>query len=206
MSKLHPICIIGAGGHGRVLAAQMRSHGWTDICFADSALFGSDPLIRFANIEDCSENIVIVAIGDNQTRKALHDKAVDLGFSVKNFIANENTWFGRSLGSGSMVFEGAIVTNDVVIGNSTIVNSGAIIEHDCVIGDYCHIAPGAVVSGGCFVGNNVLIGANATILPGLTIVDNVIIGAGAVVTSSIMHEGVFVGVPAKQYPIDAKGL
>jgi len=197
------VCLFGAGGHGRVVAAIARRI-WprTRLCFGDKHRpLGTivDKLsIRYSELEDISDYAIIATIGNTVARKACIEHAAQLNIPFATLIANPDTYFAKAPGAGSMVLSAVIVNPGAQIGKGVILNSGAIVEHDCVIGDYCHLAPGSVVLGDCTLGNEVWLGANATILQGLSITDNVTIGAGSVVTSDITKTGTYVGQPARK--------
>ncbi len=77
------------------------------------------------------------------------------------------------LEDGVQVFPHAYVGSEVSLGFGTIVNTGAIVSHDCAVGKYANIAPGAMLAGGVKVGDATLIGM------GVTVNLNVRIGRGA---------------------------
>lgn len=197
------VCLFGAGGHGRVVAAIAQKI-WprARLCFGDQ----QRPLgtaigtfsIRFSKLEDITDHAMIATIGNTAARKACMQRAAQLGIPFATLIANPDTYFTKAPGAGSMVLSAVVVNPGAQIGRGVILNSGAIVEHDCVIGDYCHLAPGSVVLGDCTLGNEVWLGANATILQGLSITDNVTIGAGSVVTANITETGTYVGQPARK--------
>ena len=197
------VCLFGAGGHGRVVAAIAQKI-WprTQLCFGDQKLpIGTSVgtlSVQFSKLEDITDHAVIATIGNTAARKTCMLRADELNTPFATLIANPDTYFAESPGDGSMVLSTVIVNPGAQIGRGVILNSGAIVEHDCMIGDYCHLAPGSVVLGDCTLGNEVWLGANATILQGLSITDNVTIGAGSVVTANITETGTYVGQPARK--------
>lgn len=197
-----PICLFGAGGHGRGIAAQItRVRGLAPV-FADELLpVGTDlagTYVMFSSLEAIGNHPLIVTVGSNDRRRDIQERAVQLGLALTEFVADESRFFGHSLGPGSVVLAGAIVNSETMIAEGVIINSGAIVEHGCCIGAYSHIAPGAVLAGEVDVGRGVWVGANATVLQGLRICSGVMIGAGAVVTRTISEPGVYIGQPARR--------
>lgn len=198
------IVLYGAGGHGRVVAAQMKAAGAHHICFIDqSAALGSSIdgiFVDYNQVADTPQNAaILVTIGDNLQRKALLKDVDDLPRTVASFIcplAICHTLL--PIGAGTQVLSGAVLNPGSRIGTGVIINSSAVIEHDCTIGDFCHISPNATLAGGVLLGNGVWVGAGATILPSIQIAPWTIIGAGAVVTRNIEAAGTYVGVPAKR--------
>lgn len=197
-----PICLYGAGGHGRSIAAQLLRVTGREPVFADEKLpIGTaigGTTVRFAGIEDIGEHPLIVTLGNAASRRAMQERARTLGFKLTSLVVDAERYFGHPPGPGSVVLCGAIVNGAAEIAEGVIVNTGAIVEHGCRIGAYSHIAPGAVLAGEVQIGEEVWIGANATVLQGLSICAGVTIGAGAVVTRSIGAPGTYIGQPARR--------
>lgn len=195
------VIIIGAGGHGKVIADIVRKNGDILVGFLDDAyleeteFYGSKIYGKIEKYKEFADCQFIVAIGNNTIRKkvatmldcqwytAIHPSS-QISDSVK-------------VGEGTCVMANAVINADTVIGNHAIINTGSVIEHDCKIGDFCHISPSATVCGVTTIGKNVWIGAGATIKNVLTICDNVTVGMGAIVINDINESGIYVGVPAK---------
>ncbi len=200
--------IIGAGGHGKVIAdAAMCQGNWDEIFFIDdrypslSSVMGIEVVAQTNNIKQfCDENSeVIVAIGDNQIRQRLQENALSQGFSVASVI-HPRAVIAQSakIEAGSVVFAGAIINSEATVGKGVIINTGAIIEHDCVVGDWTHICPKVGCAGGVQVGAHVWIGIGANVIQNVKIGDYAKIGAGSVVLKTVDSHQQVVGVPAKE--------
>lgn len=154
------IAVLGAGGHGQVIASVLSLDPNIEYKFFDDRLDYPD------FTEFIKENIpFIVAIGDNEDRYQV--------FNIVSRTHEPQTVYhpsvmlpfgGFDVGDGSFINAGVIINTGVKIGDNVIVNTGAIIEHHCVIRNHVHIAPGAVLCGGVEVGEGALIGANSTVL------------------------------------------
>ena len=197
------ICLFGAGGHGRVVASQIKMR-WpqSSLCFADEQMAcGTDVAgvsVSFNTPDKAVGWSIIVTIGDNKIRASRQQQAEEAAISMATFIADEDRYFTAPPGKGSMVLSGAIVTSDASIGKGVIVNNGAIIEHDSVIGDFCHLAPGSILAGGSVLGAHVFVGAGAQIVNQAQVADGTIIGAGSCVIKNIDEPGIYVGSPARR--------
>lgn len=102
-----------------------------------------------------------------------------------------------TVGSGSIVQEGAVMGPNVAVGEQCIVCFGTIIAHDSSIGDCCFLAPGVVINGRVRVLNGAFISAGAVILPNVTIGEWSIVGAGSVVTDDVPSHCTVFGSPAR---------
>lgn len=206
MQAQHPsrLVILGAGGHGRVVADAALAQGtWSQVLATDrdpqrcqGELLPGVPLLVLRDAE-ASGAPVHVAIGNAQAREK---ETAALGArplaSVVHPQASVSPY--AVLGAGCFVAAQAVVAPAAQLGLSVIVNHGAVVDHDVHVGDFSHLAPLCSLGGGVRVGRRVLVGTGARVLPGLAIADDVVIGAGAVVQGPISEPGVYVGVPARR--------
>ncbi|ABI47668.1 acetyltransferase [Synechococcus sp. CC9311] len=199
-SSKHNLCLFGAGGHGRVLAAQIERFLHASVVFCDRSLYGQSVAgihVLYKEAADIDSERICISIGDNSLREELHNLL--LPKISPPIIINSDYNFAASIGAGSQILAGSVINTMSVIGSSVIVNTNAVVEHDCTVGDFCHIAPGALLGGGVSLGSSVFVGTGAVILPGLHVQSGTIIGAGSVVTKDILDPGIWVGSPARPH-------
>lgn len=196
---LKKLIIIGASGHGKVIADIAVKNGYEDIVFLDDD----------DNVKECAGFPVI---GKTCEAKEMDgDKIVAIGNPIiREKIQNEisgvitlihpDAIISRrvEIGEGSVIMAGAVINSDTVIGRGCIINTGASVDHDGVIKDFVHISVGAHVAGTAHISEKTWIGAGAIILNNISICGNTMIGAGAVVTKNVLERGTYVGVPAKK--------
>ncbi|MBI1747546.1 MAG: acetyltransferase [Acidobacteria bacterium] len=212
----YPILIVGAGGHGLEVFSYIRAladHGQpqpifgfvdenkTAGCFETTMILGGfEALAGYVPPRADGIFYYITAVGNNQARMKLVKKMETL--SKRNLIpwtlCHPQATIGLdvSIGEGSCVAPGCIITTRVRIGKHCILNVNASVSHDAVVGDYVNLNPGAVVCGNVQIGKGCFIGAGATIIDKVAIGDGTIIGAGAVVTNNLPAHVTAVGVPA----------
>ena len=192
------LIIIGASGHGKVIADIAVKNGYEDIVFLDDnedikecAGFPVLGKTYEAVQMDCDK---VVSIGDVKIREK-----ISKNIKVVTLIHPDSVISRRvELGEGTVVMAGAVINSDVKIGKGCIINTGASVDHDCVIGDYCHVSVGAHVAGTCIIGDKAWIGAGVTISNNVNICSECMIGAGTVVIKDIDEVGTYVGCPAKR--------
>lgn len=199
------LLIVGAGGHGRVVAdAALDLQHWTNINATDAdaskcvgELLSGVPLLGGEQLQMDGSVVVHIAIGNNYFREkeSIHWGRANL---VKIVHAHSRVSKFSTVESGCFVAAGAIVAAATKLGFGVIVNHAAVIDHDSIVDEFTHIAPHATLGGGVHIGKRVLIGSGAVILPGCKICDDVTIGAGAVVRHDIQAPGVYVGVPVRK--------
>lgn len=211
---MEKLIIIGAGGHARSCADILIQNNEYDIVgCVDRSYNGSDRaflnigthLIPVVGNDDMLEELfrkgirrVFIALGNNNVRRKLYEKTVDIGFSPINIISKYSVISPTAkLGNGICVMAGAVINVNTVIGNDCIINTNCSLDHDCIVGAHCHIAPGTAVSGTVCIGNNVQLGTGTSVIDGLTIGDGAFIGAGSVVVKDIPENVLAYGVPAR---------
>ena len=199
------LLIIGAGGHGRVIAdVAARVGTYQKIAFLDDGipqrplhypcLGKSGDAQQFLEAYD-----LIVAIGNAHVRKRIMARLSALGASFATVVAPEAVVSKDvRLGEGTVVMPGAIINTGAEIGTGVIINTAASVDHDCVVGDFCHVSVGARLCGTVSVGADSWIGAGATVINNIQICGGCMIGAGAVVVKDILEEGTYLGVPARR--------
>lgn len=195
---LNRLVIIGASGHGKVIADIAVKCGYKDIVFLDDN----------ENVKDCAgfpvvgkvldaktmKDDKIVAIGNAEIRQKIQSQLYNLVTLIHpNAIVSRRV----KIGEGTVVMAGAVINSDVAIGKGSIINTGASVDHDCKLGDFVHVSVGAHVAGTVSIGRKTWVGAGATVSNNVSICDNCMIGAGAVVVKSIEEKGTYVGVPVK---------
>ena len=204
------ILIIGAGGHGQVVAdifrARYASRLISDhVGFVDDdrarlgcRFVGSPVLGTLDQVHEIAHDAVIVAIGHNATRSGIFHTLLAAGERIaiaqhpRSIVAEDVT-----IGAGSMLCAGAIVSTGAAIGRDAIVNTGATVDHHSTIGNHVHIGPGVHMGGEVRVDDGALIGIGATVIPGIQIGAWSIVGAGAVVIRDVPPGTTVVGCPAE---------
>lgn len=207
MSNNKHLIIVGAGGHGKVVAdcADCMAQ-YDEIYFLDSL---HKPGSKVADWEvkgepDDFEKLInpdtefFVAVGNNHVRAKLLLNMQEKGANIATLV-HPSASIGKqvTLGKGTVVLAGAVINILSSVGAGCIVNTSATVDHDCQLGDFVHIAPGVNLAGTVTLENYVFIGAGGTVIPNMTIGANATVGAGATVIRPVCENVTVVGTPAK---------
>ncbi|MCS6855175.1 MAG: acetyltransferase [Elioraea sp.] len=191
------VVILGAGGHGRVVADILTLAGWQVDGFLDDArdgpVLGLPVLGAFARAFEpgfLAGRCALVALGDSAKRAAISRTLVERGVGLATAI-HPSAVVARdaAIGAGTTVAAGAVVGVTARIGRFCIVNTGASVDHDCVVEDGAFLAPGVRLCGGVRVGEGAFLGAGAIVLPGGQIAAGALVPAGAVVRAAESGRG-----------------
>lgn len=118
-----------------------------------------------------------------------------------------------SIGNNAVVMMGAVINIGAEIGDDTMIDMGTILGGRAIVGKHCHIGAGTVLAGviepasakPVQIDDNVLIGANAVVLEGVHVGEVAVVAAGAIVTQDVKPHTVVAGVPARYIKdVDAK--
>ena len=204
MTKL---IIIGAGGHGRVVAdCALVTNKYQQIVFLDdcypqrnkNALWPIiGPLGDFTQHIDNA--VFFVAFGNNQLRQAIYKQLKAANATIVSIIHPSAAISSNAhIGKGVAVFANATINIASTIDDGCIINTSATIDHDCTLAPFVHISPNAAIAGGVNIGELSWIGINATVIECLTIAANTQVGAGAVIIKNTEENSLNVGVPAQR--------
>lgn len=196
--KRLPFVILGAGGHGRVVAEAIRSSGGAVEAFLDA-----DPALRGRSIDgipvtggddrigDYAPEHYAFALGvgglkSTRARQAVYASREGAGRRFPPVVAASALVSGSvTLADAAQVLTRAVVHPGASLGLGVVANTGSIIEHDCIVADHAFVGPGAVLCGGVSLGRGAFVGAGAIVLPGVRIGAGALVPAGAVVRREV---------------------
>lgn len=191
--------IYGAGGHAKVIISILKANGHIIKAVFDDDILKSNiadlPVSGRYNPDLFVDEKLIIAVGDNHSRRTLSEKIAHkfLKATHPSAVIDQSV----TIGEGCCIMQNAVVQADAAIGIHVIINTASSVDHDCRIGDFVHIAPGAVLGGNVTIGENTLIGMGSIVVPGITIGKNCLISAGSVVTKNIKDGMIVRGNPAR---------
>lgn len=195
------LVIIGASGHGKVIADIAVKNGYEDIVFLDDNEniheCGGYPVVGRSTDAGKIDADFIVGIGNSSIRKKIQESLIE-----KNIVTlihpNAVVADDVSIGAGTVVMAGTVINSGTNIGKGCIINTCSSVDHDCLIGDFVHVSVGSHICGTVCIEAETWIGAGVIVSNNINIFRDCIIGAGAVVIDDINESGTYVGVPAKE--------
>jgi sugar O-acyltransferase (sialic acid O-acetyltransferase NeuD family) len=208
---MNNLAIYGAGGFGRevcMMVNQINQHkmlykviGYFDDSKQKGCVIGHHEVLGgIKELNSYPEDIFLVIALGNPVAKSMIFLSIEndkVKFPVlihpSCIIGTDNV----TIGEGSIICAGSILTVDITIGNHVILNLGCTVGHDTKIGSYSSLMPSVNVSGEVELGEGVYCGTGVRIINQLKVGNNTIVGAGGVVSKSLPSNCTAVGIPAK---------
>ena len=209
------IVIVGAGGVGRETSLIIQQINelkstWNLIGFIDddvnswgNVINGYPVIGGMDSLEKLSlDTYVVVAIANYKVKKRIVNK-INNRFKF-TAIVHPRVWLHdyMTLGEGTIIYEGAILTTNIKVGNHVIISPKCGIGHDSIIKDYVSLLWNVNISGNDIIEEGVMMGSASTVIQGKRIGKGSTVGAGAVVIDNIDSYSTVVGVPAKVIKVD----
>ncbi|MBC1795571.1 2,3,4,5-tetrahydropyridine-2,6-dicarboxylate N-acetyltransferase [Listeria booriae] len=117
------------------------------------------------------------------------------------------------IGDNAVIMMGASINIGSVIGEGTMIDMNVVLGGRATVGKNCHVGAGSVLAGvveppsaqPVIIEDDVVIGANVVVLEGVRVGKGAVVAAGAIVTKDVAPYTVVAGIPAKEIKkIDAK--
>ncbi len=205
------LIIIGARGLGREvysLAKQSKGFGYD---FAIKGFLDDKPeaLDHFENyppiISSCEDyevqenDVFICALGSVKWKRHYVKILVSKGARFINLVhrsvvVNPNV----SLGTGIIIFDQCILSNDVAIDDFATIQHYTVIGHDASIGKFAHIGPFCFFGGWSKIEKDATVFVRSTILDKVTVQFGATVGAASLVMRDVRPNITVFGVPAKK--------
>ncbi|MBB3189413.1 acetyltransferase [Halomonas cerina] len=203
---MRTLAILGAGGHGKVVADCAELIRWDKIHFYDDAWpekAKDEHWPVLGNTQGLLERArqyagVFVAIGDGRRRCERIDELHHQGAHVVTLLHPRAAVSRYAvLGMGSVMVAGAVINAFARTERGCVINTAATVGHDCTLGIGVHVAPGANIAGNVVIEDHAWIGIGARIIQGIQVGAGAVIGAGATVIDHVPAGVTVVGTPAR---------
>ncbi len=200
------IIIMGAGGHGQVVAdALLQMKGASPVAFVDEnqklhgkEIMGIPVPGGNAAIDKVEHDGIVIALGNNELRKRIFTELTEAGETLFTVIHPSAIIAPDvKIGDGCMILAGVVINTQAQIKDNTIINTNATIEHHNVIGPHAHVAPGSTLGGEVTVGEEAMVGIGATVLPRTRIGEKATLGGGSTAIKDLPDRATAAGSPAR---------
>ena len=180
------------------------------IDYGNAKVFGASDKIVFGDwkeigpiIEANSDKIADIVIENDARNSAipmLDKKNINARIEPGAIIREQ-----VQIGDKAVIMMGAIINIGAVVGEGSMIDMGAVLGGRATVGKNCHIGAGAVLAGviepasakPVTIGDGTLVGANAVVIEGVQVGRNCVVAAGAVVIDDVPDNMVVAGCPAK---------
>jgi tetrahydrodipicolinate N-acetyltransferase len=177
-------------------SAKTFINGNTGVVFGEWAEISQ----AIRNNEDRIEDYVIENDRRNSALPLIDLKGINARIEPGAIIRDQ-----VEIGDGAVIMMGAVINIGSVIGEGTMIDMNAVLGGRATVGKNCHIGAGAVLAGvieppsakPVIIEDDVLVGANAVILEGVTVGKGSVVAAGAIVTKDVPPNTVVAGAPAR---------
>lgn len=202
--------LVGASG----LAREVLAAGMTDVAgIADDDASRHGSLLAGVRVLGAIDQVaadavrVLVCLGAGAARRRVVARLQAAGVSADRFATfvapSVRVGTTSTVGAGSILLDGVVVTADAAIGRHVVVMPGCVLTHDDVLGDFVTLASGVALGGGVRVGEAAYVGMNASVRQNVRIGADATVGMGAVVLQDIPAIETWAGVPARKLGVYA---
>lgn len=109
------------------------------------------------------------------------------------------------IGNNAVIMMGAMINIGSVVGEGTMIDMNVVLGGRATVGKNCHIGAGSVLAGvieppsasPVIIEDDVVIGANAVVLEGVKVGKGAVVAAGAIVTEDVPEYTLVAGTPAR---------
>ena len=180
------------------------------INYGNAKVFGATDKIVFGDWKELGpilelnkdriEDIVIENDSRNSAIPMLDKKNINARIEPGAIIREQ-----VEIGDRAVIMMGAIINIGAVVGEGSMIDMGAVLGGRATVGKNCHIGAGAVLAGviepasaePVRTGDGTLVGANAVVIEGVQVGKNCVVAAGAVVIDDVPDNMVVAGCPAR---------
>jgi sugar O-acyltransferase (sialic acid O-acetyltransferase NeuD family) len=203
------LMLVGAGGLAREalsLASALGHFGTVCAVDDDPGLWGrrigTAPVIGGLDLAPEYEgHHLVVCAGRGSVRRALVERLLALGVDRERFVRLVHPAVevpdSCSVGAGSILLAGVVLTADVRVGEHVVVMPNATLTHDDVLDDYATVCAGVALGGGVRVGAGAYLGMNAAVRENLVVGRDATLGMGSVLLRDLPENQTWVGAPAR---------
>ncbi|MFD1146757.1 NeuD/PglB/VioB family sugar acetyltransferase [Saccharothrix hoggarensis] len=205
-----PLLLVGGGGLAREVLAAVRltPDRWLPLGALDDdpARHGADldglPVLGGTDLVHTSDAAVVACVANAHRPRGRLGVVARLGLRDHRWATvvhpAASVAAGTTLGPGTVLLAGAVVTAPVRIGAHVVAMPHTLITHDCEVHDGVTFAGRASLGGSVRVGAGAYLGQASAVREGASIGAGAVVGMGSVVLTDVPAGEVWVGNPARR--------
>jgi sugar O-acyltransferase (sialic acid O-acetyltransferase NeuD family) len=201
--SLQRLCIVGAGGHGRELAALVRSINECSprfdlVGFVDDApdCLPKDVLARtglrvLGVVEDAPDaaDCFVIGVGNPHERRSIAERLSGRIEAATLVHPRSELASSAELAAGAVMCFGTAVGPESSVGRHSHLNVRAVVGMGCSIGDFVSLSPGSLIEDYVLTDESAFVGTGAVVCRSVRVGKSATVGAGAVLASSLGPRG-----------------
>ena len=205
-----PLLLLGAGGASREAAEAAEATGRFDVRgFLDddparhgTSVSGRPVLGPLDAVSDFPDALVVAGMGNPRAPRSRQAVVRRLGLPDERYATVVHPLASAppscTLGAGSVLLAGVVLTADVRIGRHVLTMPGCVLTHDDVVDDFASLAAGVLLAGGVRIGAGAYLGAGVRVRENLSIGSGSMLGMGSLVLADVGPDEVWYGSPARR--------
>ncbi|NMR21436.1 NeuD/PglB/VioB family sugar acetyltransferase [Cellulomonas fimi] len=209
MAASGQLLLVAASGLAREVLALVRAGGAHEVTgFLDddvtrrgTSVDGVPVLGGLEEVKHHPDAAVLLCVGRGAGRERLAARLADLGVDEDRYATvvhpGVDVPVGCSVGSGSILLAGVVLTAAVRVGRHVVVMPNATLTHDDVLEDFSTVCAGVALGGGVHVGRAAYLGMAASVRERVVVGAGATLGMGGVLLTDMPDGETWAGVPAR---------
>lgn len=144
-----------------------------------------------ASFKPASDDYLLVAIGNTNSRQLVYERLLDAGCRFTNYI-HSSVYVAASakVMNGVIVCAGSVINAGAYLDIGSVINVCCSIGHGAVVGKHSVLSPYSVLNGDAIVGDLCFLGTRATIYPKVIVGDNCTVDSHSYVKLSVKKNSI----------------
>lgn len=205
------LLLVGASGLAREVLSQLRTAGDErrvgilddSPALRGTRMAGAPVLGSLETVGEYPDAEILLCVGAGATRELLARRLRELGVGAVRYARVVHPGLqlpdSCSIGAGSIVLAGVVLTCDVVVGEHVVIMPNVTLTHGNRISSYATLCAGVTLGGEVRVEEAAYLGMNACVRQRVRIGSHSTIGMAAAVLTNVPAHETWLGVPARRH-------